>query len=566
MARRISEAALQAIEDAVRSHPDGVSLQQIASELGDELPRRTLQYRLKHLVEAGRLDKVRTGRWTCYSCASTAGRATLIPLPHESAEQRLRTAQAWPIAKQRIASALKAVEGATRNHPGRVKAQQIAVTLRDQVRDKLPRQLPQRLQQLLVETGHLSKKWQGHWASSRLRSVTVRKALSTYTSTGGGQTEAEATVPLSENSVAIRDHLHRPLAQREPVSYDRGFLAAYQANTTFYLSAEERTHLAKIGRVQHRPPATGNHAKQQLGRLLIELSWNSSRLEGNSYSRLNARDLIEFGQEAKERDHLEAQMILNHKDALEFLLGATGEIGYNHHTLLNLHAILANNLLPHEAAGQLRHIPIDIKKSVFVPLAIPQLIEECFEQLLAKAAAIGDPFEQALFLMVQLPYLQPFDDVNKRCSRLAANIPLSKGNLAPLSFIDVPRGTYTDAMLAVYELSKIDLIKELFIWAYERSAADYAAVRAAPAEPDQFRLQHSESLRELVGNMVRHRIGRKEVPAHIASWAMRNIPLAARKEFSEIVKSELLALHEGNYARHKISPTEFAAWRESWGF
>ena len=86
--------------------------------------------------------------------------------------------------------------------------------------------------------------------------------------------------------------------------------------------------------------------------------------------------------------------------------------------------------------------------------------------------------------MVQLPYLQPFDDVNKRVSRLAANIPLIKTNLAPLSFTDVPVKTYREAMLGVYELKRIDLLKDVFIWAYERSASRYAAVRQSLGDPD----------------------------------------------------------------------------------
>ena len=111
----------------------------------------------------------------------------------------------------------------------------------------------------------------------------------------------------------------------------------------------------------------------------------------------------------------------------------------------------------------MRHIAVGIEKSAFHPLEVPQLIEECFDQILATAAAIQDPFEQALFVMVQLPYLQPFDDVNKRVSRLAANIPFIKNNLSPLSFTDVPRGIYTDAMLGVYELKIVELLKDLFI-------------------------------------------------------------------------------------------------------
>ena len=72
------------------------------------------------------------------------------------------------------------------------------------------------------------------------------------------------------------------------------------------------------------------------------------------------------------------------------------------------------------------------------------MIEDCFTQILATAAAIIDPFEQAFFVMAQLPYLQPFDDANERVSRLAANIPLIKANLSPLSFEGLPRNIYNE--------------------------------------------------------------------------------------------------------------------------
>lgn len=102
-------------------------------------------------------------------------------------------------------------------------------------------------------------------------------------------------------------------------------------------------------------------------------------------------------------------MILNHKDAIAFLVSAADEIGFNRHTVLNLHGILAQNLLPDPAAAaRLRRIAVGIEKSAFHPLEVPQLIEECFNQLLTTAAAIGDPFEQSFFVMVHLPYLQPF--------------------------------------------------------------------------------------------------------------------------------------------------------------
>jgi Fic family protein len=192
------------------------------------------------------------------------------------------------------------------------------------------------------------------------------------------------------------------------------------------------------------------------------------------------------------------------------------DIGFNRYTLLNLHAILANNLLPDErAAGRLRQIAVGIEGSVFHPLEGPQLLDECFDQALATSTAIDDPFEQAFFVMVHLPYVQPFDDVNKRVSRLAANIPFIKRNLVPLSFTDVPRSSYTHAILGVYELNRVDLLKDLFVWAYERSSSRYAAVRQSLGEPDPFRLKHRAALRELVGDVVRGAMDRKAAASHI---------------------------------------------------
>lgn len=95
--------------------------------------------------------------------------------------------------------------------------------------------------------------------------------------------------------------------------------------------------------------------------------------------------------------------------------------------------------------------------------------------MLQTAESIKDPFEQAFFVTVHLPYLQPFDGVNKRVARLAANIPLFKANLSPLSFSDVPADLYKEAILGVYELQNFDLLRDVFVWACQRSAKQYVA-------------------------------------------------------------------------------------------
>ena len=419
-----------------------------------------------------------------------------------------------------------------------------------------PRTLQYRLKHL-VTRNRLIMDGEGRWARYRMPDAAV----------GGTAREDanEPVIPLSEAGTSIRDYVrqHRKPASRSATTANSS--TATGRTSSFYLTEQDRAHLATVGRQQIAEQPAGTYAKQILNRLLIDLSWNSSRLEGNTYSLLDTKRLIELGEEAEGRAHLEAQMILNHKDAIEFLVGDADEIGFNRYTILNLHALLANNLLADPtAAGRLRYIAVGIERSAFHPLEMPQLIEESFDQILATAAAITDPFEQAFFVMVQLPYLQPFDDVNKRVSRLAANIPFIKGNLSPLSFADVPRQTYTEAVLGVYELTKIDLLKDVFIWAYERSAARYAAVRQSLGEPDPFRLRYREELRELIADLVRARVSRKDAAARIAAWSQKEIDPDGRRRFAEMVETELIGLHEGNFARYRIRPSEFAAWRQVW--
>ena len=316
-------------------------------------------------------------------------------------------------------------------------------------------------------------------------------------------TRPDLFVPLSKAGGENFRLVARRPELRKPVGYDRDFLYSYRPNRSSYLTAAEKEHLASLGRTTGEEQAAGTYAQQILSRLLIDLSWNSSRLEGNTYSLLETHRLIELGEAAEGKGAQAAQMILNHKAAIEFLVQSADQVGFNRRTILNLHALLADNLLEDPTApGRLRREGVGIAGSVFHPLEVPQLIEECFDAVLARALAITDPFEQAFFVMVQLPYLQPFIDVNKRVSRLAANIPLIRANLAPLSFVSVPNATYTQGILGVYELGRIDLLKDVFLWAYERSSARYAALRQSLGQPDPFRFRHRGTLRQAVAEVI----------------------------------------------------------------
>lgn len=453
---------------------------------------------------------------------------------------------------------LNAVLEAVARFPGGGAVDEISAVLEH----ALPRRTLQRRLAGLVSEGQISAA--GHGRARRYRPWITGTVIA-ISPPGQVKAQGEVYVPIATESEAIKQAVRTSLQQRKPVGYQRDFLDSYRPNKTFYLPAETRQHLAELGKAPDGEQPAGTYVRQIFNRLLIDLSWNSSRLEGNTYSLLETERLLELGEAAEGKDAREAQMILNHKAAIELLVEQATEIGFNRYTILNLHALLSDNLLadPH-ACGRLRTIAVGIGKTVFHPLEVPQLVEECFIQILDTASAIADPFERAFFALVQLPYLQPFEDVNKRVSRLAANIPLIQANLSPLSFIDVPERAYVDGILGVYELNRVELLRDVFVWAYERSCARYSAVRQSLGEPDPFRMHYRSQVVELVTRIVRGKMNKITATALITQYATSDISQVDQGRFIEMVEIELMALHEGNIARYRLQPTEFHQWQETW--
>src|SRR5216684_1141000 len=450
--------------------------------------------------------------------------------------------------------------------------EQVQAALRDHPAGLALRKLEARLTGVASRRS-LQRKLNGWQRKGLVRAVGIRRGrrylLASPLGSAAATAAASATatlsstdddgVPLSTAGRELRAMVKRPMADRAAIGYQREFLDGYTPGVTQYLMESLRRHLRELGRTPDDQRPAGTYARDILNRLLIDLSWSSSRLEGNTYSLLDTKELIEHGNAAPGKDAKETQMILNHKAAIELLVDAAEEIGVNRYTITNLHALLADNLLDQPAyAGRLRETPIGISASSYIPTAIPQLISEMFELLLTKAAAIRDPFEQSLFLMVQLPYLQPFVDVNKRTSRLAANISLIKSNLVPLSFIDVPEHAYTESVIAVYEFNRVELLRDVFVWAYERSCQRYVTVRDSLPEPDTFRLKYRDMLRDVIGSIIKD--GKKPTLGVIRKQVGHLVPANDLLRFGEVALQDLRGLHEGNIARYGLRPSEFRAW------
>ncbi len=376
-----------------------------------------------------------------------------------------------------------------------------------------------------------------------------------------GDTDDAHVIPLAADARHARELLMRHASARRPSTYTAEFLDAYRPGTTWYLPQSLRASLRELGRTTYADQPAGTYARDIMQRLIIDLSWGSSRLEGNKYTRIDTEELIHGGRDAEGASNRDRQMILNHKAAIEFLVENAADIAFDRYTLMSLHGLLAENLLQNrDDEGRLRTSPVTIGASLFTPTAIPQVIDERFNALLHTAAAIVDPMEQSFFAMVHLPYLQPFIDVNKRTSRLAANIPLIKANLCPLSFVDVPETLYAQGTLAVYELRDVSLLRDVFAWAYERSCQQFKVLREAMGEPDPIRLRYRVQLRALVTAVVEdmHWPDAAELAARAAQL---EVPTLDREHFIAAAWRDLLGLRPEVLARYQLRPSQYERWK-----
>ena len=426
-----------------------------------------------------------------------------------------------------------------------------------------PHSIRDRLQNL-VEEGKITKSGIARGTKYKIVKAHIARIQITLPK-AKAERHGEPSFPLSQPAKKVHQQVTQSIQDRSTIGFSRDFLDSYRPNKSSYLTEDDKKTLLELGQVEDQVQPAGTYARKILDRLLIDLSFNSSRLEGNTYSLLDTERLIQDGAPAAGKDARETQMILNHKGAIEFLIDPLDEIGFNNFTITNLHALLSENLLGNPSAeGRLRTIPIDIGRSVYVPTAIPRLIEECFDLMLAKARQIQNPYEQAFFVLVHLPYLQPFDDVNKRLSRLAANIPLIRQNLCPLSFIDVPKRLYIEGLLGVYEIKDLALFKDVFMWAYRRSASRYKVIQESLGVPDPINLQYRHLIKNSVRELVESGTKKKAAAEAINELLRAEVESGERNDVANAIERELISLHEGNIARFKLDLRTFQKWKTEW--
>ena len=203
-------------------------------------------------------------------------------------------------------------------------------------------------------------------------------------------------VPISADARDIPAALSIPSFQRGKADHDPCFVERYVPNDTFYLSASLRHSLRLTGHIETEEALGTTYGLEITNRMLVDLSWASSRLEGNTYSRMDTLDLFEEGRVSAARSPRETQMVLNHRGAIEMLLRNKDRTGFDRYTLTNVHAALSENLLKKTLdEGRLRRIDVSIGRSTFQPASGPDHVSALADRLLATLAAIENPFEQS---------------------------------------------------------------------------------------------------------------------------------------------------------------------------
>ena len=201
--------------------------------------------------------------------------------------------------------------------------------------------------------------------------------------------------------------------------------------------------------------------KKELERLTIELSWKSSQIEGNTYSLLETERLFLEKEAVQDKSKEEASMLLNHKDALNYLM-ENNDIAkeLNIRVLEEIHSLLTKDL---GVSKNIRSRSVGITGTAYKPLNNDHQIREGLEQMCALINSRDNYFEKALLAVVLISYIQPFEDGNKRTGRMLSNALLIAHNACPLSYRSVDSLDYKKAMLLFYEQNNLTAFKKIFI-------------------------------------------------------------------------------------------------------
>jgi Fic family protein len=273
--------------------------------------------------------------------------------------------------------------------------------------------------------------------------------------------------------VDIQHYFKKEIDEREiKAGFNHSLIKEVLHNATLF-TARELQQLNQLQQlyVSNTNKLTPSEYKKELDRLAIDLSWKSSQIEGNTYSLLETEHLLKEKHTASGKTKEEASMLLNHKDALDFIIenpGYTTPLTVT--TIEDIHSILIKEL---NVDRNIRNHRVGISGTNYMPLDNEFQIKEALEDMCALINKQENVFAKALLALLLLSYIQAFTDGNKRTARIISNAILISNKYCPISFRTVDSIDYKKALLLFYEQNNITAFKKIFMEQFEFAVNTY---------------------------------------------------------------------------------------------
>jgi Fic family protein len=293
---------------------------------------------------------------------------------------------------------------------------------------------------------------------------------------------SEGRGPSTKYSVNLKGLVHAPIdadSYFEMDADDRRIIENYNPSIFDNLrdvklfSAAELAQLNKLTLTHKKKVAATSTAnyKKEFERLLIELSWKSSQIEGNTYDLLDTEQLLKYNITAPNHTQEEAIMLLNHKIAIEYTREHSDLFTQlTTAKVIDIHTLLTQKL---GISKSIRNRLVRITGTKYTPPDNQFVLEEALNELCTLVNGIDNVFEKALRVLLLISYLQPFDDGNKRTARLTANALLMTAGCCPLSYRSISPSDYKKSILLFYELNNVNAFKKIFIEQYQFAVENY---------------------------------------------------------------------------------------------
>lgn len=280
--------------------------------------------------------------------------------------------------------------------------------------------------------------------------------------------QAHLMMPLDIDTYFLNDVDERTVQE----SFNFELIRSVLPNVSLFTTEEKlRLESAQQTFLNNMSTLSEVEYRKEMERLGVDLSWKSSQIEGNTYSLLETERLLKEKQTAQGKTKEEAVMLLNHKDALDFILDNPDYLKeFTVRRLEDIHSILTKEL---GVGNGIRKRRVGITGTNYRPLDNEFQIREALEDTCKLINAKEDVFEKALLALVLLSYIQAFTDGNKRTARISSNAILLAWGFCPISFRTVDSVDYKKAMLMFYEQNNIVAFKQIFIEQYEFAVKNY---------------------------------------------------------------------------------------------